>query len=97
VSDQVQRLVSEIFNFSEVIMVVGKVGEWIAILPKGMAVILDNDDIRDSAKAYLDSSFDSVRREDILKVVTEVNSNEYPGFEMWERPDGRWTLERCTR
>jgi len=78
-------------------MVVGKVGEWLARLPKGKAVILDNDDIRDSAKAYLDSAFDAVRREDILKVVSEVNSDEYPGFEMWERPDGRWTLERCIR
>lgn len=76
-------------------MVVGKVGEWLAKLPKGKAVILDIEDVRDSAKAYLDSMFDSVRGEDILKVVAEVNSEEYPGFEMWERPDGRWTLERA--
>lgn len=76
-------------------MVIGKVGEWLTRLPKGKAVILDNDDLRDSAKAYLDSGFDSVRRSDILAVVAEINSDEYPGFEMWERPDGRWTLQRA--
>ena len=75
-------------------MVVGTVGKWLARLPKGKAVVLDNDDLQDSAKSYLDSGFDYVRREDILKVVDEVNSQEYPGFEIWERPDGRWTLER---
>ena len=68
-------------------MVVGTVGEWLAKLPKGKAVILDNDDLQNSARSYLDSGFDSVRREDILKVVAEVNSEEYPGFKMWERPD----------
>lgn len=78
-------------------MVVGKVGEWLAILPKGEAVVLDNDELRDSAKALLDSGFGSVRRDDVLRVVAEVNSEEYPGFEMWERPDGRWTLERSSR
>ena len=78
-------------------MVVGKVGEWLAILPKGEAVVLDNDELRDSAKALLDSGFGYVRRDDVLRVVAEVNSEEYPGFEMWERPDGRWTLERSSR
>jgi len=75
-------------------MVVGKVGKWLSMLPKGKAVILDADDLSDSAKALLDSGFDSVRRDDILRIVSKVNSDEYPGFEMWERPDGRWTLER---
>ena len=78
-------------------MVVGIVGEWLARLPKGKAVVLDNNDLRDSARAYLDSRFDSVRREDIMKIVSEVNSDKYPGFEIWERPDGRWTLERSSR
>lgn len=78
-------------------MVVGKVGGWLARLPKGKTVVLDNDDVADSAKALLDSGFDHVRRDDILKIVAEVNSEEYPGFEMWERPDGRWTLERRSR
>ena len=78
-------------------MVVGAVGEWLAKLSKGKAVILDNDDLQNSARSYLDSGFDSVRREDVLKVVAEVNSEEYPGFEMWDRPDGRWTLERRDR
>ena len=75
-------------------MVVGKVGRWIANLPKGKAVILTIDDLKDSAKAYLNSGFDCVRPEDIKMVVDEINSDQYPGYEIWERPDGRWTLER---
>lgn len=75
-------------------MVIGKVGEWIAKLPKGKAVILTAEDMHDSAKAYMDSGFDHVRPEYIKSVADEVNSDEYPGFSLWERPDGRWTLER---
>ena len=76
-------------------MVIGKVGEWLDKLPKGKAVIITTNDVRDSAKAYCDSGFDHVRPEYIKCVIDEVNSDEYPDFEIWERPDGRWTLERC--
>ena len=75
-------------------MVIGKVGEWLAKLPKGKAVIISVSDMQDSAKAYMDSGFDHVRPEYVRGVVEEVNSEEYPGFNLWERPDGRWTLER---
>lgn len=75
-------------------MVLGIVGEWIAKLPVGRVVTLSTNDLKDSAKYLLDSGFDSVRREDILKVVAEVNSDEYPEFLLWERFDGRWVLER---
>lgn len=75
-------------------MVIGKVGEWLGKLPKGKAVVLTVDDLHDSASAYMDSGFDHVRPEYVKRVVDEVNSDEYPGFELWERPDGRWTLDR---
>ena len=75
-------------------MVLGKVAEWIARLNLGQAVILTTDDVRDSARYNLDSGLDVVRREDLLSIVAEVNSKEYPGFRMFERPDGNWTLDR---
>ena len=76
-------------------MVVGKVAEWISKLEKGNAVVLNIEDMHDSAKAYTTSGiFDHVRPEYVAKVADEVNSEEYPDFELWERPDGRWTLER---
>lgn len=75
-------------------MVIGKVAEWMAKLGKGQAVILDIEDMADSAKSYMDSGFDHVRREYIEAVAAEVESDEYPEFSLWERPDGRWTLER---
>ena len=75
-------------------MILGKVGWWINTLEMGKAVILTLDDIYDSARYNLDSGLDYPRREDALKVVAEVNSEEYPSYEMFERPDGRWTLDR---
>jgi len=74
-------------------MVIGKVAEWMHKLDKGKAVVLTSEDIADSAKVYMDSGFDYVRPEYIKAVVNEVNSDEYPNFILWERPDGRWTLE----
>ena len=75
-------------------MIIGKVAQWMARLDKGQAVIISREDIIDSAGAYRDSGFDYVRTEYIKKVVDEVNGEEYPEFSLWERPDGRWTLER---
>jgi hypothetical protein len=75
-------------------MIIGKVAQWMAELDKGQAVIISRDDIIDSAEAYRDSGFDHVRPEYIKNVVDEVNSEECQGFSLWERPDGRWTLER---
>ena len=75
-------------------MVMGEIAKWINTLKKGESVILTTDDVYDSARYNLDSGLDYPRREDALKVVAEVNSKEYPSYEMWERPDGRWTLDR---
>lgn len=75
-------------------MVIGIVADWMKRLGKGKAVVLTLDDISDSARAYMDSGFDHVRQEYLERVVSEVNSDEYPGFRLWERPDGRWTLDR---
>lgn len=75
-------------------MVTGIVGKWLAKLPKGKAVILSADDLRNSAKACLGSGFDCVRPEDIKKIIDEINSDEYPEFNIWECPDGRWVLAR---
>lgn len=74
-------------------MIIGKVAEWMSKLEKGEAVIIGRDDIYSSAEAYKDSGFDHVRPEYAQKVVDEANSQEYPGYSLWERPDGRWTLE----
>jgi hypothetical protein len=70
------------------------VAEWMHRLDHGFAVILDFDDVADSAKAYKDSGYDHIRPEYIKAVVAEVNSDEYPDFTMWERLDNRWTLEK---
>ncbi len=76
-------------------MVIGKVAEWMSKLDKGNAVILTINDLHDSAEAYTTSEiFDHIRPEYINAVVNEVNSEEYPGFELWERPDRRWTLTK---
>lgn len=75
-------------------MILGKVARWINKLEIGKAVILTDDDIYDSARYNLESGLDMVRRDDLLKIVAEVNSEEYPGYEMFQRPDGRWTLDR---
>jgi hypothetical protein len=75
-------------------MILGKVAEWVDKLEMGEAVILTTDDIYDSARYNLDSELDWPRREDALKVVAEINSDEYPNYKMLERPDGRWTLDR---
>ena len=75
-------------------MIIGKVADWMRRLDKGQAIILSLDDMADSAKAYRSTGFDYVRREHIEAVAAEVESEEYPEFSLWERPDGRWTLER---
>ena len=76
-------------------MVIGKVAEWMNKLGKGQAVVIGFEDLADSAKSYLDSGFDHVDQGYIKNVAREVNSDEYPDFEIWERPDGRWTLQRA--
>ena len=78
----------------EISMITGKVAEWINRLDDGEAVILTIDDLAESAKAYTDSGFDHVRSEYIQNIINEVNSSEYLEFTLWERMDGRWTLER---
>jgi len=76
-------------------MIIGEVAKWLDRLPPGKAVLLTREAMHDSAKAYVSYMlFDHVRPEDLQKVADEVNSEEYPGFSLWERPDGRWTLER---
>lgn len=75
-------------------MVLGKVAEWMSRLDKGQSVVITYDDLYDSARYYMDSAFDHVRQEYIDQVVLQVESNEYPEFGLFERPDGRWTLER---
>jgi hypothetical protein len=75
-------------------MVVGKVKEWMGKLDKGEAVILTRADLIDSARHYMESAYDSVRTKYILNVIDEVNSDEYPDFDIRERLDGRFTLER---
>ena len=75
-------------------MVVGEIGEWLARLPKGTSVVLPFSDLQDSAKAYMESGFDCVRKEYVCAVVNEVNSEEYPGFSLHERVDGKWILSR---
>ena len=64
------------------------------MLNTGEAIVVRVEDVRDSATYYLDSGFDVVRRGDVLKIVNEVNSSEYPDFKMVDRNDGSWTLYR---
>jgi hypothetical protein len=76
-------------------MVVGKVAEWMGRLKKGEAVVISRADMEDSAKAYMTSMlFDRMRDEYVSAVAAEVESDQYPEFALWERPDGRWTLDR---
>ena len=75
-------------------MIIGKVAQWMGGLHKGQAVIISRDDVLDSAGAYRDSGFDHIRPEYIQNVVDEVNGDQYPDVALWERPDGRLTLER---
>jgi|TARA_R110002020_G_scaffold471097_1_gene697537 hypothetical protein len=75
-------------------MIIGKVAQWMGRLDKGQAVVIEREDVLDSASAYRDGGFDYIRPEYIKNVVDEVNGDEYPEFSLWERPDGRWTLER---
>ena len=76
-------------------MIIGKLATWMQILSKGQAVVVDYEVIKDSAKYYLESSFDIVRDSDIQTIVDEVNSREYPEYSITKRiEDGLWTLHR---
>ena len=75
-------------------MILGKVAEWITKLKMGEAVILTIDDLTNPAQYNLESALDMVRDSDRQVIVDEVNSEEYPNYGMWQRPDGRWTLDR---
>mgnify|MGYP000055763040 CR=1 FL=1 len=75
-------------------MIIGNVAKLMNRLAKGQAIVIEIEDVRDSARAYMDSGFDYVRKDYIDNVIREVNSDEYPEFSLRERPDGRFTLDR---
>lgn len=75
-------------------MIIGTLAKWIECLDSGKAVVLSRDVLVEAAGVYRDSGLDHVRPEYIQNIVDEVNSEEYEGFSLWERPDGRWTLEK---
>lgn len=75
-------------------MILGKVRYWLSTLKEGQAVVITLDDLYDSASYYLESGLDYARREDILVLAKEINSKEYPEFEIFEKMDGNWTLDR---
>jgi len=77
-------------------MVMGEVARWMQRLKAGEAVVLTIEELTDSAKYFLESGFDYVRKEDIKEVENQINSKEYPNFSITNRLDGKWTLNKYT-
>ncbi len=77
-------------------MVMGEVARWMQRLKAGEAVVLTIEELTDSAKYFLESGFDCVRKEDIKEVENQINSKEYPNFSITNRLDGKWTLNKYT-
>ena len=79
-------------------MLLGSVEKRMRSLQEGQSVVIDYDAMVDTAKYYLESAFDTVRKEDIQVIVDEVNSKEYPNFSLIPSLENHtWVLNRLTK